>query len=477
MLDLQFICENETAVAENCRNRGIDVDLGQLQKLRDQRGALISAGDQLRHEQKETSGQIKSAPADEKQQLIARGKELREQVAENESQQKSIEADLRALQALIPNMTHPDAPVGKAEDDSVTVRTWGEKPQFDFEPLDHVALAEKHDLIDFEAGSRVTGHGFYFLKNEAVLLELALIQYAVEKVRAEGFTLHTTPDLARDEVLEGIGFNPRGPETQVYSIQDSDLSLVATAEITLGGTLKDQLLNVADLPIKVAGLSHCFRTEAGAHGRKTRGIYRVHQFTKVEMFGFTVPDDSASNALHEEIVRIEEDIFQGLQIPYRVIDTCTGDLGGPAYRKFDLEAWMPGRGEGGQYGEVTSASNCTDYQARRLGIRCKAPDKKGTQFVHTLNGTAVAVTRAMIAVLENFQQPDGSIVVPEVLRKWIGQRPNRMIRFASSARISATTNPERGRLTPPARRSPVSSIGKGEYQSMASRMRQLSGSS
>jgi seryl-tRNA synthetase len=233
--------------------------------------------------------------------------------------------------------------------------------------------------------------------------------------------LYTTPDLARDSVLEGIGFNPRGDETQIYSVSDSDLSLVATAEITLGGALKDQTLDIAELPLKCAGLSHCFRTEAGAHGRATRGIYRVHQFTKVEMFGFTAPDVEQSNAFQMDVVRIEEEIFQALGIPYRVIDTATGDLGGPAYRKFDLEAWMPGRGEQGEYGEVTSASNCTDYQARRLNIRCKSPDRKGTQFVHTLNGTAISCARAMIAILENYQQEDGSVVVPEVLRPWVGK--------------------------------------------------------
>jgi seryl-tRNA synthetase len=282
-----------------------------------------------------------------------------------------------------------------------------------------VALAEKHNLLDLEGGSRVAGHGFYFLKNEAVLLELALMQYACEKLVREGFTLHSTPDLARDEVLEGTGYNPRGPETQIYSIQGTDLSLVATAEITLGGILKDQILDGSKLPILVAGISHCFRTEAGAHGRATRGIYRVHQFTKVEMFAFTRADQSEQ--VHQQIVRIEEELFQGLGIPYHVLDICAGDLGGPAYRKYDLEAWMPGRGTAGEYGEVTSASNCTDYQSRRLGIRYRLPDSKGTHFAHTLNGTAIACTRALIAILENYQQADGSIVVPEVLRKWVGK--------------------------------------------------------
>ncbi len=420
MLDLQFICDNHEAVSENCRNRGVEIDLDTLVALRSSRSEAIGRVDALRHEQKETSSQIPKASAEDKPQLIARGKELRQQVSDAESELKQVEQDIYEQQSCVPNITHPDAPVGKLENESVTVRTWGEIPAFDFEPLDHVALAEKHDLLDLEAGSRVAGHGFYFLKNEAVFLEMGLIQYVIEILRDKGFTVCTTPDLARDEVLEGVGFAPRGPETQIYSVQDTDLSLVATAEITLGGSLKDQVLSTADLPIRVAGVSHCFRTEAGAHGRATRGIYRVHQFTKVEMFGFTAPDLEVSNAFHEEVVAIEEEIFQGLRIPYRVIDTCTGDLGGPAYRKYDLEAWMPGRGDGGTYGEVTSASNCTDYQSRRLGIRCKSPDKKGTQFVHTLNGTAVAITRALIAILENFQQSDGTVVIPEVLRKWVG---------------------------------------------------------
>ena len=419
MLDLQFICDHQELVAENCRNRGVNVDIARLVALREERSASIAEGDRLRHEQKEVSSQIpKAAGSDEKQALIVRGKNLRGLVSEAADKLAAVETELREIQGRIPNLTHPDAPVGRDESESRVVRTWGDIPERDFEPLDHVALAEKHGLIDFEAGARVAGHGFYFLKNEAVLLELALIQYAAEKLIAAGFQLNVTPDLARDEILEGIGFLPRGPESQIYSVQNSDLSLVATAEITLGGSLKDQILDANDLPLKMAGLSHCFRTEAGAHGRATRGIYRVHQFTKVEMFGFTVPEEEASNSFLDLIVGIEEDLFQGLGIPYRVVDTCTGDLGGPAYRKFDLEAWMPGRGD---FGEVTSASNCTDYQSRRLGIRCKTSGQKGTQFVYTLNGTAIAVSRALIAILENGQQADGTIVIPDVLRKWVGK--------------------------------------------------------
>ena len=420
MLDLNYVCEHPEEVSHNCHNRGAAVDVARIVELRTERNRWIQAGDDLRREQKETSGQIPKAPDQEtRQQLIDRGKELRAQVAEVDAKQKTSETELFDLLKQIPNLTHPDAPVGE-EKDHVTLRTWGEIPSPDFKLLDHVELAEKHDLLDFESGTRVAGHGFFFFKNEAVLLEMALLQFALETLRKKGFTLYSTPDLARDDVLEGTGYIPRGDETQIYSVQNTDLSLVATAEITLGGSKKDQLLDYSDLPEKMAGISHCFRTEAGAHGRATRGIYRVHQFAKVEMFAFTSPDLASSDAMLEEIVSIEEEIFQALGIPYRVIDTPTGDLGGPAYRKYDLEAWMPGRGESGEYGEVTSASNCTDYQARRLNVRTKVPEQKGNQFVHTLNGTAISICRAMIALLENHQQADGSITIPEVLHKWSG---------------------------------------------------------
>lgn len=420
MLDLQFVVENRDAVEANCRHRGVPLDLSKLLDLADQRRALIMQGDELRREQKEVSAQIPKAPAADKPTLIARGKELRELVQKAEADLVTVEEQVHREQMQIPNMTHPDAPVGKLETESVTAREWGTKRQFDFKPKDHVDLMAALDMVNLEAGSKVAGHGFYFLKNAGALLELALVNYAVEKLRGEGFDIYTTPDVARDEVLHGTGYMPRGPETQIYSLHNTDLSLVATAEITLGGMLRDEILDYAKLPLKVGGISHCFRTEAGGHGKATRGIYRVHQFTKVEMFGFTAPDLASSDALHQTIVRIEEEIFQGLEIPYRVLDICTGDLGGPAFRKYDLEAWMPGRGDAGEYGEITSASNCTDFQSRRLGIRTRVPDKKGTQYVHTLNGTAVACTRAMIAIIENHQQADGSIIVPPVLRKWMG---------------------------------------------------------
>jgi seryl-tRNA synthetase len=417
MLDLQFICDHRDEVVENCKKRGVQADVDAVIRLRDQRNALIVRGDEIRRQQKDVSARIPKAAADERPALIEQGKVLRDEVSAIDEQLRVVEEQLRSEQARIPNLTHPEAPIG-GEADAREIRVWGRRPEFSFPVKDHVELAAGLDLIDFEAGARVAGSGFYFLKNDAVLLEMALVQFALTKLRAEGFTLFTTPDLARDSVLEGIGFTPRGSETQIYSVADTDLSLVATAEITLGGIQKDQTLEQSVLPLKYAGLSHCFRTEAGAAGRATRGIYRVHQFTKVEMFGYAGPDVKDSDALHQEILRIEEEIFQALGIPYRVIDTASGDLGGPAYRKFDIEAWMPGRGE---YGEVTSASNCTDYQARRLNIRCRSQERKGTQYVHTLNGTAISCARAIIAVLENYQQEDGTVVVPEVLRPWVGR--------------------------------------------------------
>jgi seryl-tRNA synthetase len=340
-------------------------------------------------------------------------------VAEEEDRLRRLEAEMNQRLRRIPNLTHPDAPIGQTEDASVELRKIGTPRAFDFEPKDHVELGKALDLIDFETAGKVSGNGFYFLKNDLVLLDLALQQFAVKKLIAAGFIPIVTPDLARNNILEGIGFTPRGVETQVYSVEDTELSLIGTAEITLGGMLADEILEESSLPIKYAGLSHCFRTEAGAAGRASRGLYRVHQFTKVEMFAFSTPE--SSGAIHSEMLAIEEDLFQSLGIPYRVLDICSGDLGGPAYRKFDLEAWMPGRGAHGEYGEVTSTSDCTDYQSRRLNIRYRPAGLKGTRFVHTLNGTAIALSRALIVVLENYQRSDGLIDVPEVLRPYVGK--------------------------------------------------------
>ncbi len=418
MLDRKFIVENAEQVKQNCVNRGVTADVDQFVALETQRRELQAEVEELNRKANEVSKSIgKAKDADEREARKEEGRRLREETNAKRSTLDELSAQMDAIQRSIPNMSHPDAPVGEDDKSNLEVaRGKTPLPKFDFEPLDHVALGEKLDLIDFEGGARVAGHGFYFLKNDAVLLELALQRYALGLLMAEGFTPMTTPDLATNEVLEGTGYIPRGPETQIYSIENQNLSLVATAEITLGGLLAGQTIDAEALPLKLCGISHCFRTEAGAHGKDSRGLYRVHQFTKVEMFAFTLPDDS--EAMLDHLRDLECRLFDGLGVPYRVVDTATGDLGGPAYRKFDLEAWLPGRGG---FGEVTSTSNCTDYQARRLNARFKVKGEKGTKFVHTLNGTAIAISRAMIAVLENYQQADGSIVVPEVLRAIVGK--------------------------------------------------------
>jgi seryl-tRNA synthetase len=418
MLDLDTIRTRTDEVRTNTANRRMTADVDKVLRLADERSAGIVELDALRTRRKDLAARIQKAAPAERQAMVEEASALKGTIAEREAALESIETELRDEQARIPNLTHPDSPVGPDESSNRELRRWGEPTRFAFRPRDHVALGEALDLVDFDSATKVTGANFYFLKNEAVLLELALARFALDALRHEGFTLYTTPDMARMKVLEGTGFNPRGAETQIYRLEGQDLGLIATAEITLGGLLMDQILPAERLPIKAGGVSHCFRLEAGAYGRASRGLYRVHQFTKIEMFAFTRPEDS--EAMHLDLLRIEESIYQRLGIPYRVIDICTGDLGGPAYRKFDLEAWMPGRGDGGEYGEITSTSNCTDYQARRLGIRFRRGQGQKPELVHTLNGTAIAVSRTLIAILENYQQADGSVAVPEVLRLLTG---------------------------------------------------------
>ncbi|HJN09545.1 MAG: serine--tRNA ligase [Pirellulaceae bacterium] len=421
MLDRKFILENVTAIKQNCVNRGVTADIDLLVDYETQRRAKLKQVEELNRRANEVSKSIGKAKDEaERDARKEEGRQLRGQKDAAQAEHDRLEASIGELQLVIPNMSHPNVPVGADDKANLEVRRGtAEVPSFDFTPLDHVDLGVKLDLIDLEGGARTSGHGFYFLRNEAVLLELALQQFIITKLMGKGFTPTITPDLAQDSILEGIGFNPRGPETQVYSIEGSNLSLVGTAEITLGGLYAGVTVDAEQLPIKLCGISHCFRTEAGAHGRETRGIYRVHQFTKVEMFAFTLPEQS--DEIHQQLCDIECEIFNELGVPFRVVDTATGDLGGPAYRKYDLEAWMPGRGEGGSWGEITSTSNCTDYQSRRLKTKYKRKGEKGTQFVHTLNGTAVAAGRAMIAILENNQQADGSVLVPDVLQQWVGK--------------------------------------------------------
>jgi seryl-tRNA synthetase len=416
VLDLRFIRDHLDDVRENCARRLVEVDLDGLVALDDRRRELIAEQQDLRERRNQLARALKGRkPSDEERAL---GRELKDRDASLEEGLGHVGADLLAIQVLVPNMTHPDVPTGATDQDNRELRVVGEIPRFEFAPKDHLELAEQHDLLDFEAGAKVTGHKFYFLKNEMVLLEQALVRFALDFLRERGFTLFQTPDLARTEIADGLGFNPRGAETNIYSIANQDLVLVGTAEITLGGLHRDEILDIERLPLRYCGLSHCFRTEAGAAGRASRGLYRVHQFTKVEMFSFCPPEQSEQ--MHDELVALEEEIYTSLEIPFRVVDVCTGDLGAPAYRKFDLEAWMPGRGEGGAWGEITSTSNCTDYQARRLGIRFRDPQSKKPRFVHMLNGTAIAMSRTPIALLENGQRADGSIEIPKALRPYTG---------------------------------------------------------
>ena len=421
MLDYRFIAENLEAVEKNIAARFMKADAGAVAKLFARRTELSTALQLLQQKRNENAAAMKGKMEETaRAALVEEGKKLKESITAAETELSAAETELEKEAKKIPNMAHPDAPIGKEEKDNLEVRRFGEPRSFDFEPQDHVKLGQDLDIIDFDSATKVSGVKFYYLKNEGVLLELALVRYALDILLKRGFTPFITPDIAREEILEGIGFNPRGAESNVYSVEGEAACLVGTAEITLGGYYANTILPREKLPLRMAGISHCFRKEAGAAGQFSKGLYRVHQFTKLEMFAICVPEES--ERFHEELLSIEEEIFRGLEIPFRVVDTCTGDLGAPAYRKWDLEAWMPGRagpGRAGDWGEVTSTSNCTDYQSRRLNVRFKDSDGKN-KFVHMLNGTAIAVSRGIVAVLENFQEADGSVRLPKALVPYCG---------------------------------------------------------
>jgi len=417
MLDHKFIVENMEAVEKNIANRFMKADAREVARLYHRRTELTTGLQALQQKRNANAAAMKGKLEQEQRNaLIEEGKKLKDEITLAESELGIAEKELNDEARKIPNMAHPDAPVGKEDKDNLEVKRVGEPVKFNFEPADHVKLGQDLDIIDFDSATKVSGTKFYYLKNEGVFLELGLVRYALDILQRKGFTPFITPDVAREEILEGIGFNPRGEESNVYTLEGEDACLVGTAEITLGGYYSDTIFTKDNLPIRMAGLSHCFRREAGAAGQFSKGLYRVHQFTKLEMFIYCLPEESGK--FHEELRSIEEEIFAGLNIPFRVVDTCTGDLGAPAYRKWDLEAWMPGRNNG-EWGEVTSTSNCTDYQSRRLNIRYKDDDGKN-KFVHLLNGTAIAVSRAIIAILENFQQQDGSVRIPPALVPYVG---------------------------------------------------------
>jgi len=345
---------------------------------------------------------------------ITEGKSIKDQLKDLEPEIKKVELEIDETIGQIPNLPSDLAPRGKSERDNFEVCKWGTPRKFDFVPKDHLELGKSLNILDFATGAKVSGSQFYFLYNEGALLELALVQFAFNLLQKEGFTPVITPDLAKSRYYLGTGYTPKGNEAQTYTIEGEDLGLIATAEVTLAGKHADEIIPEASLPIKYIGYSHCFRQEAGAYGKYSKGLYRVHQFTKAEMFIYCPPQDS--EAMHQHILAMEEKIYQQLGLPYRVLEMCTGDLGAMAARKFDIEAWMPTRSD---YGEVTSTSNCTDYQARNLNIRYKKKTG-GTEFVHMLNGTAIATSRTPLAILENYQNADGSVTVPEGLRPYMG---------------------------------------------------------
>lgn len=406
MIDIKLLRDNPDFFKKAAERKGYKVDIDEILKLDGKKRTLIQEIDEMRRQANEIAAKGKEVLEADKE----KGSGLREKIKVKEKELKIVEAQFNEGFGLIPNPAFDDVPDGS---EPKKLRLVGEKPKFDFEPKDHLELGERLDILDFEAGAKVAASQFYYLKNEGALLELALINYAINLLTAEGFKPLFTPDLAKARFYLGTGYMPRGDEAQIYEVKDENLGLIATAEVTLAGYHADEVLDEKLLPLKYAGLSHCFRREAGAYGKYSKGLYRVHQFTKVEMFCYTKPEDSL--ATHEELLKLEEKIFKGLGIPYRVIEIPAGDLGAQAAKKYDLEAWLPGRGD---WGEITSASNTTDYQSRNLNIKYRKSSGE-TDFVHTLNGTAIAASRAIIAILENYQRADGSVAVPEVLQKWL----------------------------------------------------------
>lgn len=418
MIDIKELKTRYDEIKKNIENRYMNVDLDGIIAIQNERYAILQEVEVLRAKRNENAAKMKGKlEQDVRIALIEEGKRIKAELQEKEEKLSELDTVFQEKARTIPNYASPKAPVGKEDKDSLAIKFVGEPKKFSFKAKDHVELGEALDILDFESGAKVAGQKFYYIKNKAVILQMALERYAMDIVLKHGFTPFITPDIAKEEILNGIGFNPRGEESNIYTLEGTGTCLVGTAEITLGGYYSNTILEKKDLPIRMTGLSHCFRREAGGAGQYSKGLYRVHQFSKLEMFIYCLPEDSEK--FHEEILSIEEEIFSGLGLAYRVVDTATGDLGAPAYRKFDIEAWMPGRGDEGEYGEVTSTSNCTDYQARSLNIRYRDDDGK-IKFVHMLNGTAVALSRAIVAILENYQNEDGSVSIPPVLVPYCG---------------------------------------------------------
>ena len=411
MLDIRYIRENADRVQESAKNKGYDISIASLLETDKRRRELQQQVDELRTQRNEIAGQMKGGkPAPE---LIEQGRALKEELAKLESDLRDIEADFQAQMDAVPNIILDDVPLG-GESDSVEIKTWGDKRQ---SAEDHLDFATGRGWLDFERGAKVAGTKFYYIKGDLMLLENAIYQYALNLLISKGFMPMTVPHMVSGRVARGSGFAPKSDkESNEYFIDGEDVMLIGTAEAPLTGFHDDEIINEKDLPLLYAGYSPCYRKEAGAAGKFSRGLFRVHQFNKLEMYIFCTPEQSRD--MHEKILSIEEEIWQNLGVPYHVVNIAAGDLGAPAAKKYDIEYWSP---VDNQYRELTSCSNCTDFQARNLNIRVRRSDGS-LQVLHTLNGTAVSLARSLVAIIENYQTDDGKLRVPEVLRPYLGNR-------------------------------------------------------
>ena len=408
MLDVKFIRENLELVEKSAKEKGYKINVREVIDLDDKRKKELAEVEELRQKRNEIASKMKGGkPAPE---LISEGKKLKEKLAEQEKQLAEVEGKVNGILKQIPNVIFDDVPLG-GEECSKEVKKWGKHHT---KGVDHLDYAVSRDWVDFERGAKVAGAKFYYLKGEMALLENALLQYGLSKVLEHGFTFMTVPDMVSSRVLEGCGFNPRSSEqSDEYYIEGEDLAMIATAEMPLTGYHMDEIIDEDKLPLLYAGYSACFRKEAGTYGKYTRGLFRVHQFNKLEMYVFCLPEKSKE--MHEKILAIEEDIWQGLEVPYHVINIAAGDLGAPAAKKYDMEYWSP---VNQKYQEITSCSNCTDFQARACNVRVRRKD--GTvEYVHTLNGTAIPLARALVVMLENFATEGGKFKVPKVLQPYL----------------------------------------------------------
>ena len=414
MLDLKLIRSDPERVKAALARRGAAEQVDELLALDTRRRELLPRIEGAQAERKALSKQIGEAKqrGEEAAEQMAAVQSLKDSIESAKAELEQVELDLGRIAADLPNLPDADAPDGTSEEDAVLLREEGERPSFDFEPRDHLEICTALGLIDMETGAKVAGSRFAYLKGDLVLLELALVRFALDLVRGEGHEPVIPPVLVREEALYGTGFLP-GDRDQIYEVPKDELFLVGTSEVSLAALHADEILEAERLPLRYAGFSTCFRREAGAAGRDTRGIFRVHQFDKVEMFSFVEPSQSAAE--HERLLAIEERILGELEIPYRVVNVAVGDLGAPAAKKYDCEAWIPSQG---RYRELTSCSNTTDYQARRLACRYRPSDDDSPQAVHTLNGTAIAVGRTMIALIENRQERDGGFTLPTILHSY-----------------------------------------------------------